>query len=79
VCRVFPNPAHKTLYVEGPSRERKPWLATLYDITGKPMLCRQTSEDHFSLDIHSLSPGMYVFRLQNGYAVPLVTEKIFVQ
>lgn len=78
VCKVYPNPAHGTLYIEGASRERKPWLALLYDITGKLLLQRETSEDHFSFDIHSLSPGIYVFRLMNGYAVPLLTEKISV-
>jgi len=78
VCKVYPNPAHGTLYVEGMSHERKPWLATLYDIRGQLLLQRETSDDHFSLDIHSLSPGIYIFRLQNGYAVPLLTEKISV-
>lgn len=79
VCKVYPNPAHTTLYVEGTSHERKPWLATLYDITGKPLLQREMTEDHFSFDIHTFSPGVYIFRLQNGYAVPLMTEKILVQ
>jgi hypothetical protein len=78
-CKVYPNPAHDVLYVEGASHERKPLLATLYDITGKPLRQLETSDDDFSLDIHSLSPGIYVFRLQNGYSVPLLTEKILVR
>jgi glucose/arabinose dehydrogenase len=78
VCKVYPNPAHEVLHVEVASRERKPLLAMLYDITGKPLRQLETSEDQFSLDIHSLSPGIYVFRLFNGYSVPLLTEKISV-
>ena len=78
VCKVYPNPAHEVLHVEVASRERKPLLAMLYDITGKPLRQLETSEDHFSLDIHSLSPGIYVFRLFNGYSVPLLTEKVSV-
>lgn len=78
VFKVYPNPAHKTLHVEGPSHERKPWMVTLYDLTGKPMLRQQTSEDHFTLDIHNLSPGVYVLRLFNNYGVPLFIGKVLV-
>jgi hypothetical protein len=78
VCKIYPNPAHVVLHVESSPHERKPLLAALYDITGKLLLQRETSEDRFSLDIHSLSPGIYVFRLLNGYSVPLLTEKISV-
>jgi PQQ-dependent dehydrogenase (s-GDH family) len=79
VCRVYPNPAHRTLYVDAVTRERKPWVATLYDITGKLRIRRETQDSQFTLDLHDLPPGIYVFRLQNSYAVPLLTQKIVVQ
>jgi len=77
-CRVFPNPAHKTLYVQGTPGERKPWTGTLCDMMGTPLLRTESSDDSFSMDISGLTPGMYVFRLFNGYSTPLLTEKIFV-
>ena len=77
-CRVFPNPAHKTLYVEGAPGERKPWVATIYDMRGTPLVRSSSSDDNFSMDISGLSPGMYVVRLLNGYTAPLLTEKIFI-
>lgn len=78
-CKVYPNPASHTLYVQGSPGERKPWVAQLYDITGKPVLTEETSADNFSLDIRNLVPGIYIFRLLNGDAVPLLTEKIMIE
>jgi len=77
--RVFPNPVRRTLYVEGLQGQRRPLLASLYDMTGQLLLSRVLSEDSFSIDVHSFSPGVYVLRLVNGYSVPLVTEKILIR
>jgi hypothetical protein len=78
-CKVYPNPAHKTLYVETPPGERKPLTAGLYDIAGKLLIRKETADNYFSLDVHGLLPGIYVFRLLNGYSVPLLTEKILIE
>jgi PQQ-dependent dehydrogenase (s-GDH family) len=79
VCKIYPNPVHRTLNVEGPPGERKPWVAELYDMTGQLLRSRESSEDNFSIDVYGLSPGIYVFRLLNGYAVPVVKEKILIR
>ena len=78
-CKVYPNPAHNTLYVQGSPTERRPWLATLYDMTGNAVRQIQTTDESFSLDLHGLAKGIYVFRLTNGDALPLLTEKIWVE
>jgi aldose sugar dehydrogenase len=77
-CKVYPNPAHNTLYVEGQPGEYLPWVARLYDMTGKLMLEEETSATNFSMDIHSLAPGVYIFRLTNGYGAPFLLNKIVV-
>jgi len=77
--KVYPNPAHKVLYVEISPGERRPLTAGLYDITGKLLILKETADDHFSLDVHSILPGIYVFHLLNGCAVPLLTEKILIE
>ena len=78
-CKVYPNPADKILYIHAQSGEHKPLVAELYDIMGNAVLVKPSAQDQFSLDIHSLIPGIYIFRLLNGYAVPLLTEKIIVK
>lgn len=78
-CKVYPNPADRILYIRANAGEHKPLVAGLYDIMGNAVLVKPSSQDHFSLDIHGLIPGIYIFRLLNGYAVPLLTEKIIVK
>jgi PQQ-dependent dehydrogenase (s-GDH family) len=78
-CKVYPNPAHRTLYVEGRSGERRPWVAQLYNMEGDVVLTKETSEDRFSIDVRSLPPGVYVFRLLTGNAIPLLTAKVILQ
>ena len=76
--KVYPNPARRTVYVEAPTHGRKPCIAALYDLTGKLLLSRQSADDHFSLDVQGVAPGVYVLRIVDGYAVPLLTEKLLV-
>jgi PQQ-dependent dehydrogenase (s-GDH family) len=78
-CKIAPNPAHSTLYIEGTPGGRKPWVALLYDITGKLLLQKETSEDQFTLDIRGLRPGIYIFRLWSGDEIPLLTAKVLVE
>ena len=73
---VYPNPATSILYIRGKTGERKPLLAQLYDITGKPVLEKTASDDNFFLDVHALVPGIYILRLSDGYGISHVTEKI---
>ena len=78
-CKVFPNPASKLLNIQTPAGTKKPLLAQLYDRTGQIVLEKGSTEDLFTMDIHGLASGLYVLRLFNGYAMPLLTEKILVR
>ena len=73
---VFPNPATNIVHVRGKTGARKPLLAQLYDITGKPVLEKNATDDDFFLDVHGLVPGIYILRLSDGYGIFHVTEKI---
>lgn len=77
-CTVYPNPAHDVINVQGRQGEHLPWIARLYDVTGRQVLATEASGNNFAIDIHGLSPGVYVLRLWNGYQAPLLTEKILV-
>jgi PQQ-dependent dehydrogenase (s-GDH family) len=75
---VYPNPAHGELYVDGPDDERTPWLAQLYTMAGQLVLTQQSYEDHFSIHIEGLQPGVYILRLFNGARVPVLTKKVLI-
>jgi quinoprotein glucose dehydrogenase len=79
VCKIYPNPAHQTLYIQGRPGEQLPWLVTVYDMLGRPVLQRESTQNNFSLDIQHLSPGIYACRMWNGYGAPVLTEKILIQ
>jgi len=78
-CKVYPNPAHKTLFVEGRPGERRPWIAELYSMEGKALLTKEAMDNHFSMDVHALPAGMYIFRLVSGDGIALLTEKVLLQ
>ncbi len=76
---VYPNPASKYLHVLSMQGTHKPLLAVLYDMSGKLVLQKNTSQDSFTIDISNLLPGVYVFKLYNGYEINISTKKIIVQ
>jgi PQQ-dependent dehydrogenase (s-GDH family) len=77
-CTVYPNPAIGTLHVQSRPDVQKPLSATLYTITGTAVSEIQSQENQFSMDIRGLAPGMYILRLTNGSAVPLLTQKVLI-
>jgi hypothetical protein len=76
---VYPNPASKNLHVLSMHGAHKPLLARLYDMSGKIVLEKTTDQDSFTLNISSLLPGVYVFKLYNGYEININTGKIIVR
>jgi quinoprotein glucose dehydrogenase len=77
--RVYPNPVHGLLYIDGRPAERKPWLAQLYSVTGRMLVAKQTFEDHFSMDLEGVPTGVYFLRLFNGAGVNIMIHKIIVE
>ncbi len=77
--KVYPNPASETLNIQSPASMARPLLASLYDITGSPVLEKQSSQDNFSMDIRGLAPGIYMLHLSNGYDMPVFTEKVLIR
>ncbi|HET6990497.1 MAG TPA: T9SS type A sorting domain-containing protein, partial [Bacteroidia bacterium] len=75
---VYPNPADENIHVEWSSDERGKVILTLTDITGRIVLQKEIEENQNNtstdFDIHSLSNGMYVLRVQNG--TQRFTEKL---
>lgn len=77
--KVFPNPASQVLYVHGKRGLHKPLMAQLVNMTGVIVRTHSSSNDDFSIPLAGISPGMYIFRLYNGYGVLMTTEKIIVR
>lgn len=67
---VYPNPANDLLFVEKGSNNGYPLVFTLYDCTGRIISSTTKSETKFTVDIASLSPGIYLFEAKcNGVIV----------
>ena len=59
--RIYPNPAHDNLIVEGLPDQSK---ITIYNIVGSIVLTTQLKDSW--LDIHSLNQGIYTMRIDTG-------------
>ena len=59
---LFPNPARDKLTIKSPSHDNR---IKLFDITGNLLFSKKFYYDSFSLNISSLSSGIYILRLEN--------------
>ncbi len=76
LVRVYPNPVSNMLNIQGKKEMRKPLLAQLYDINGAMVKSLSSFKNKFSMDISSLPPGIYTFKLYNAYESEMQVEKI---
>ncbi len=79
VIQVFPNPTSKILYVRSIKNVSKPLYYLIYDTAGKLLIKGNTNNDYFSINIETLTSGMYIFKLFNAYNINLSTEKVVVK
>lgn len=76
---VFPNPASSYVNVQFERGLHKPVQYQLFDASGRLAVESRTSQDNFSIPVHSLLRGVYVLKLYNGYGVEVKLEKVVVQ
>jgi aldose sugar dehydrogenase len=76
LVKIYPNPVSNILYIQGKKEMRKPLLVQLYDINGKLVNVTTSYKNNFSIDISSLSKGIYTFKLYNAFDVEMQIEKI---
>jgi PQQ-dependent dehydrogenase (s-GDH family) len=77
--QVYPNPASKILYVRGIKNVTNPLHYFIYDGSGKIALKGDSNNDYFSINIESLSPGIYILKLYNAYTINVSTIKVVVK
>ena len=61
---VYPNPASNQLTIDNLQLTNKPFTLTVYDVLGKAHLTQNANAS--TIDISTLTPGLYVLRLQQG-------------
>jgi len=76
LVRVYPNPVSNILTIQGKKEMRKPLTAQLYDLNGTLMQSMSSFKNKFTMDISSLPPGIYTFKLYNTYGSEMQIEKI---
>jgi len=66
---IYPNPAENILYVQSENGNAS---FTIYDVTGKVNLSQNSSSTNSSLDISSLSSGVYFIQCISGEEVSTI-------
>jgi uncharacterized repeat protein (TIGR01451 family) len=69
IFSIFPNPAENVLYVQS---ENENSTYTIYDVSGKVSSTTNTSSSNSSLDISSLSSGIYFIQCISGNEVGMI-------
>ena len=59
---LFPNPAIDKIKIKSPSQNNR---IRLFDVSGNLLFSKKFYSDSFSLNISSLSSGIYIIRLEN--------------
>ncbi|MDE3184825.1 MAG: PQQ-dependent sugar dehydrogenase [Bacteroidota bacterium] len=76
---VYPNPAKNILFVKSIKNQTSPLHYSIFDINGKVVLKGNSNINNFGINIQTLNPGMYVFKLYNAYYINICSTKIMVK
>ena len=79
LVKIYPNPASEILNIQGKKDLHKPLFAGLYDVNGKLVKHITSFKNDFSIDLKSLTPGMYFLKLYNGHDVEVQLEKVLIK
>jgi len=77
--QIFPNPATSVLQVQSIKNMSKPLHWFLYDAAGKLVLNGKSNSDFFNIKVGSLTKGIYILKIKNGYNINIHTEKVIGQ
>lgn len=75
-CRVYPNPVNTTAYVVIESDASR-LEATVFDISGRQLMCQSMTSGVNQLDMQAFAPGCYFIRINDGKTI--ITRKIVKQ
>lgn len=60
---VYPNPAHDLVHVRVPAAITSQYTIRVFDASGKQILTKQASGAQADVDIHALTPGLYILKV----------------
>ncbi|HZW70674.1 MAG TPA: T9SS type A sorting domain-containing protein, partial [Hanamia sp.] len=72
---VYPNPAKNILHVKSLKSQTSPLHYSIFDINGKLVLKGTSNTNNFGIDIQTLNPGVYIFKLYNAYFIIFVQKR----
>ena len=76
---VYPNPAKNMLFVKSIKNQTSPLHYSIFDINGKVVLKGNSNINNFGINIQTLNPGMYIFKLYSAYYINICSTKIIVK
>ena len=69
--RIYPNPAVNTLIIEMPGNQKDTEFS-VFDITGQLVLQSSSHGMRMTLDVSTLSPGLYILKINLGNTTKMV-------
>lgn len=78
LVEIFPNPAENNINIHLGSNFHDPLLFTLFNFMGQPVLTKRIDGKDVSLDIQSLLPGIFSYRIEgmnSGYSGKIIKIK----
>ena len=79
MVKIYPNPTHDVLNIQSKNDLHKPLLASLYDVHGRLITSVTSYKNDFSINIKSVTAGLYFLKLYNGHDVEVQVEKIIIK
>jgi hypothetical protein len=76
---VYPNPAKNMLFVKSIKSQTSPLHYSIFDINGKLVLKGDSNNNNFGINIQTLNPGVYVFKMYNAYFINICSTKVIVK
>ena len=75
---IFPNPATDHLEVLCRDLLQQPFTVSLFDMSGRMLLCEKFGMNHFIVQLQNIPPGLFVFKMEDGKGNNIATQKILV-
>jgi hypothetical protein len=75
---VYPNPATNILNVKSLKNQTSPLHYSILDVNGKLVMKGTSNTNNFGINVQTLNPGVYIFKLYNAYFINICSEKIVI-
>jgi len=73
--KLFPNPAHDVIFIDGHGER----IVKMYDVSGKMVATKQLQQSENQFSISGLSKGLYIVTVESQSNIPIGTFRVIVE